>query len=302
MTHRITFGRIKGLAIGLQDPLSMKIAVVYNWVEKATDATPMPEGWTGILRRFAESYRTFDAGYEHDLYVCVSGAPLTQHSTTILAGIQFRLLRYDGGGWDIGAYQHTAKQLLNYDFVVCLNSQAHIRKANWLSFFAAAFERFGVGVYGSSSSFEISPHIRTCCIAFTPRLILEYPLEVRCRYDAAVFEHSPRNFSQWALEKGLPVCVVGQSGVDHLAHSRNRPDIFRRGSQAELLIHDRHTIIYSSASPAEKERLEKQADGKLDEPFVFLGPIHHMVVRHPLFRTARAVRNRARESLKRLRG
>lgn len=280
----------------------MKIAVLYNWVEKATDAVPMPEGWTNILRRFAESYRTLDAGYAHDLYICTSGAPLTEQSKTTLEGIPFKVLRYDGGGYDIGAYQQSAKHLQSYDFAVCLNSQAHIRKANWLSYFAEAFERFGVGVYGASSSFEISPHIRTCCIAFTPRLILEYPLEVRCRYDAVVFEHSPKNFSQWALEKGLPVCVVGQSGVDQLADSRKRPDIFRRGSQADLLINDRHTIIYNSASPAEKERLGNQADGKLDEPFVFLGPIHHMVVRHPLFRKARAVRNRAKEGLKLLRG
>jgi hypothetical protein len=279
----------------------MKIAVVYNWVEKATDAIPLPEGWSDILSRFVESYRVFDAGYAHDLYICASGAPLAQYSTAILAGTQFRVLRYNGGGWDIGAYQHAAKHLLDYNFVVCLNSQAYIRKANWLRFFAEAFERFGAGVYGASSSFEISPHIRTCCIAFTPHLILDYPLDVRCRYDAGVFEHSPKGFSLWALEKGLPVCVVTQSGVDQLAESRNRPDIFRRGSQGDLLIHDRHTIIYDSASPAEKERLERQADGKLDESFKFVGPIHHMVVRQPLFRKARAVLSQAKDSLKRLR-
>ena len=282
-------------------PFSMKVAVVYNWVEKATDAVPMPEGWPDILRRFIESYRVFDAGYAHDLYICASGAPLTRHSTALLAGTHYRVLLYHGGGWDIGAYQHAAKHLLDYDFVVCLNSQAHIRKANWLRLFAEAFERFGAGVYGASSSFEISPHIRTSCIAFRPLLISEYPLDVRCRYDGVVFEHSPKNFSLWALEKGLPVCVVTQSGVDQLAESRNRPEVFRRGSQGELLIHDRHTIIYSNASSAERERLERKADGILNEPFVFLGPIHHMVVRHPLFGKARAIRNRARNSLKRLR-
>jgi len=283
----------------------MKIAVVYNWVEKATDAIPLPEGWTDVLRRFVESYRAFDAGYAHDLYICASGAPLTQCSTGILAATQFRALRYNGGGWDIGAYQHAAKHLLDYDFVVCLNSQAHIRQANWLRRFAEAFERFGVGVYGASSSFQGSPHIRTCCIAFTPRLILDYPLTVRCRYDACVFEHSPKGFSVWALAKGLPVCVVTRSGVEQLAESRNRPDIFRRGSQGDLLIHDRHTLVYNSASPAEKERLERQADGKLDEPFMFLGPIHHMVVRYPLLEKTRglalAVRDRAKDGLKRLR-
>jgi hypothetical protein len=270
----------------------MKIAVVYNWVEKATDAAPLPQGWTDILRRFVESYRAFYAGYAHDLYICVSGASLTQHSMAILAGTHFKALRYNGGGWDIGAYQHAAKHLLDYDFVICLNSQAHVIKANWLLFFAQAFEKFGVGVYGASSSFETFPHIRTCCIAFPPRLILEYPLDARCRYDAELFEHSPRGFSPWAIEKGLPVCVVTQSGVDQLAESRNRPNIFRRGSQGELLIHDRHTIIYSSASPAEKEQLERKADGKLDEPFRFKGPIRHMLRRQPLLRKARAVRKR----------
>jgi hypothetical protein len=270
----------------------MKIAVVYNWVEKATDAAPLPQGWTDILRRFVESYRVFNAGYAHDLYICVSGASLSQHSMAILAGTQFRVLRYNGGGWDIGAYQHAAKHLLDYDFVICLNSQAHIVKANWLLFFVQAFEKFGVGVYGASSSFETFPHIRTCCIAFPPRLILEYPLDARCRYDAELFEHSPKGFCPWAIEKGLPVCVVTQSGVDQLADSRNRPNVFRRGSQGELLIHDRHTIIYSSASPAEKEQLERKADGKIDEPFRFKGPIRHMLRRQPLLRKARAVRKR----------
>jgi hypothetical protein len=283
----------------------MKIAVVYNWVERATDDIPLPENWIDILKRFVGSYRAFDAGYAHDLYICASGAPLTRDSTEILSGTRFGVLRYNGGGWDIGAFQHAAKHLSHYDFVVCLNSQAHIRHAGWLRHFAEAFERFGVGVYGASSSFQVSPHIRTCCIAFTPRLILEYPLEIRCRYDACVFEHSPKGFSLWALEQGLPVCVVTRSGVDPLAESRKRPDIFRRGSQGDLLIHDRHTILYDSASPAARERLEEQADGKLDEPFLFLGPIHHMLVRNPLLKKthslAVAVRDRARDGLKRLR-
>jgi hypothetical protein len=80
--------------------------------------------------------------------------------------------------------------------------------------------------------------------------------------------------------------------VDQLADSRNRPNVFRRGSQGELLIHDRHTIIYSIASPAEKEQLERKADGKIDEPFRFKGPIRHMLRRQPLLRKARAVRKR----------
>jgi hypothetical protein len=258
----------------------MRIAVVYNLAERSTGNIPLPDGWDAVLRRFAESYLNFDAGYAHDLYICSSGASLSSLSKEIFKAIPYKPLTYMGGGWDIGAYQYAAEFLKNYALVVCLNSQAHIAHANWLKYFADAFDRYGDGVYGASSSFQVSPHIRTSCIAFAPHLILQYPLKVRCRYDACVFEHSPTNFSLWALGKGLPVFVVMLSGVYKLSESRLQSGSFRRGKQENLLIKDRHTIIFKTAPDDQRELLTKLADGDIANPFIYLNRIEHFIARH----------------------
>lgn len=265
----------------------MKIAVVYNLVERPTGNIPLPDGWVAVLRRFAESYLNFDAGYAHDLYICASGDPLSSLSREIFQAITYRPLTYMGGGWDIGAYQYVAEILKNYDLVVCLNSQAHIAHANWLKYFSGAFDKYGDGVYGASSSFQVSPHVRTSCIAFSPHLILDYPQKIRCRYDACVFEHSPTNFSLWALGKGLPVCVVMRSGVYPLMESRAPSNIFRRGTQENMLIKDRHTIIFENASGDERERLTKLADGDVANPFIYLNRVDHFIARHVVLQNFR---------------
>lgn len=259
----------------------MKIAVVYNLVEKPTGDIPLPDNWDIVIKRFANSFVNYDSGCSHDLYICSSGGPLSDSSKEIFRNINYKKsITYTGGGWDIGAYQFCAKQLENYDFVICLNSQAYIAYADWLESFKNAFKRHGVGIYGASSSFEVAPHIRTSCIAFSPRLINNYPLKVCCRYDACVFEHSPKNFSLWALKQGLPVMVVMRSGIYSLLESRRKPNIFRHGSQEELLINDRHTAIYNEATSIERELLEKLANGETKKEFHYLNPIRHFVARH----------------------
>jgi hypothetical protein len=258
----------------------MKIAVLYNLTEKPTTTIPLPDNWGLVVRRFAESYAVHTAGYAHDFYICSSGGALSSASKEAFESVKYNSFVYTGGGWDIGAYQYCAKFLLNYDLVVCFNSQAHISSHNWLRYFVEAFETYGVGVYGTSSSFEVAPHIRTSCIAFSPRLIGQYPLKVRCRYDACVFEHSPKNFSLWALNKGLFVGVVSGSGITPLLGSRDGSNIFRRGSQEDLLIKDRHTIIYDKAGPSEREYLGKLADGIIVNDFKFLSRIDHFTARH----------------------
>jgi hypothetical protein len=258
----------------------MRIAVLYNLVEKATSSIPLPVGWDFVLKRFADSYLHFGSGYQHDLYICSSGAPLSLSSKEIFKNLKYESLTYMGAGWDIGAYQYSASKLLNYDFIVCLNSQAHIACADWLGYFAGAFKLYGAGVYGASSSFQVAPHIRTSCIAFSPRLAVQYPLEVRSRYDACVFEHSPENFSIWALAQGLPVRVVTRSGAYSLLESRAIPDVFRRGTQANLLVKDRHTFIYENAEAEERKQLEELADGIVPNEFIYFGTIDRLTARY----------------------
>lgn len=273
----------------LQKLNNVKIAVLYNLVEKPTDNIPLPENWGDIVGRFVHSYINFEAGFSHDLYVCSSGAPLSLSSQELLQGLNYRSIVYTGAGWDIGAYQYCARFLRSYDLVVCLNSQAYIAQDNWLKYFAEAYSNYGPGVYGASSSFEVSPHIRTSSFAFSPGLIIDYPLTIRCRYDACVFEHSPKSFSLWALSKNMPVYVVIRSGAHKLLQSRREDNIFRRGTQEDLLIRDRHSIIYDGVEEGARIQLEKLADGEVASNFVYLSKIDHFIVRYAVLQRTRVI-------------
>lgn len=262
----------------------MKIAVLYNLVEEATDDVPLPNNWGEILARFRDSYVEHPAGVPHDLYVCASGGELSERSRQLFEGLTYRTLSYRGKGWDIGAYQHCAKQLDKYDFVVFMNSQAFVVADRWLSYFADAYSAHGPGIYGASSSFEVAAHIRTSAFAAPPGLLNQYSLKVRSRYDACVFEHSPTNFSQWAIGQGLPVQVVMRSGIYPLADSRRGENIFRRGTQGDLIINDRHTLIYAQASDAERKRLEQRANGQMPINFIYQNRLKRIVTEHQLLR------------------
>lgn len=260
----------------------MKTALLYNLVEQPTDGGYMPANWHEVVKRFARAYRAFDAGCAHELYICTSGGSLSETSRMALDGLCYESFTYAGRGWDIGAYQWSASRLKGYNMLVCLNSQAHPARAGWLARIADAWDRHGPGIYGASSSFEGAPHVRTSCIATAPALLQTYPLIVRSRYDACVFEHSPRNFSLWAQDQGLPVYVVLASGAVTLENSRQGPEVFRKGGQSDLLVHDRHTLLYDAAGPAERRRLQALADGEMPTQFVFLGPIDRLCDRHRL--------------------
>lgn len=273
----------------------MKLAVLYNLVEKPTDAPALPENWGYIVRRFIDSYTSHKAGITHDLYICSSGAELSSSSRELLEGLEYHAITYKGLGWDIGAYQYCARRLVSYDLVFFLNSQAFVIQDNWLRYFSAAYENHGPGVYGASSSFEVSPHIRTSSFAVSPSLLLRYPLKVRSRYDACVFEHSPKNFSLWALSKNFPVYVVMRSGAYKLLDSREGGNIFRRGTQEDLLINDRHTLIYRASADHERKRLEWLADGKIPSEFRYLNRFGRVVARHKTLQNARALFSRIKK-------
>lgn len=245
----------------------MKVAVVYNLVEKQSSNLPLPSNWNYIIRRFFEAYRTLSAGVNHNFYICVSGDSLSLNSKALSSDLNYGLLSYFGKGWDIGSYQFCAKQLPDYDIVFFLNSQAFPVYDNWLMYFVEAYKRGGMGLYGASSSFQITPHIRTAAFAVNPKLLLEYPIKVESRYEACIFEHSPHNFSQWVLDNNYTVRVVMLSGEYELMKSRVSSGAFRKGYQEDLLVQDRHTIIFDRAEGRNRTHLTELADGKIPEKF-----------------------------------
>jgi hypothetical protein len=249
----------------------MKTAVLYNLVERPTSKkNPLPKNWPEIIKRFKNSYLEFKSGFDHDLIICTSGSEMTEGSKEIFRNIRYQTFAYYGRGWDVGAYQYAATKLKGYQKVLFLNSEAHVCSDDWLGKFSAAWEQHGSGVYGSSSSFEIAPHIRTCAMMTSPTLVLKYPYRIRSRYDAGLFENSPKNFSLWAAFSGIPVYVVLKNSSPSLFRSRCQAGVFRSEEQQELIIQDRHSLLFKSASQEQKLESSRRASGESRRCFEYV--------------------------------
>ncbi len=231
----------------------MKVAVVFCRVNTK------PEYDHGA-KRWAESYLYHEAGHPHELVIINRYADpkhkLFSHATQ---------MRYDGGGWDCGAWQFAGKNI-DTDLLVCFNSSTYVTGDGWLRRFVNAVEAKGDGLYGPLTSYEVFPHVRTPCMIFQPHVINDYPHEVQSRDDTYRFEScgwpdGTLNFSQWVKRKGLPTPLVTWDGVYDLSQWRAPKNIFRRGDQSNLIVKDRHCEAYEVSDAEGKARLEKLADG-----------------------------------------
>src|SRR4029077_12130403 len=96
-------------------------------------------------------------------------------------------MRYDGDGWDCGAWQFAGRNI-DTDLLVCFNSSTYITCHLWLKRFVDVVENHGDGLYGPLTSNEIVPHVHTPCMIFQPKIINDYPMVVRSRDDTYRFE------------------------------------------------------------------------------------------------------------------
>ncbi len=241
----------------------MKIAVLYVRVlVRADPKAPMHFPYEKAHERFLATYKQFRPKIPHDLIVVNCGS---HDDYTPFDDVVDRYFYYDGFGWDCGTYQAIVPSL-EYDLVLCLNTISYFWRDNWLEPFVAAFDKHGKGVYGATGSYESHPHLRTPSIAVSPKLLREYPLLVTSRKSCIQFESGPTNFTLWAESAGYPTMMVAADGVYSKADWRKPENVFRKGSQHNCLIWDRHTLLWQEADDGLKARLTKAADGEL--PFI----------------------------------
>lgn len=212
-------------------------------------------------QRLLDSYLKFDAGHPHDLVIidrCGDSPDDVEFA---------KHLRYDGGGWDCGAW-HFASRNIESDLLVCFNSSTYLTGDGWLKRFVSAVEKFGDGLYGPLASYEIQPHIRTPSMVFQPHVGRDYPMEVLTREDTWRFEvfgfqnQDVPNFTQWVARKDLATMLVTWDGEYDLPDWRKPDNIFRRGDQSNLIVKDRHCEAYEVSAPEGKRVLEALADGR----------------------------------------
>lgn len=232
----------------------MKVTVVFVRV------VSKPEYDHGT-QRWLDSYLRFFSSYPHDLVIINRYADPTDN----LFGTA-KQIRYDGGGWDCGAWQFAGKNI-ETDLLVCFNSSTYITGDGWLNRFVEAVGAHGEGLYGPLTSYEIVPHVRTPCMIFQPKIINDYPKEVTSRestyrFESMGFPDGTPNFTQWTRNKGFKTMLVTWDGVYDQPEWRTPPNIFRRGDQSNLIVKDRHCSAYEVSDEEGKKTLERLADGK----------------------------------------
>lgn len=206
-------------------------------------------------QRLAESYRKHRPKMAHDV-VMIERYADGDESLNDVATIR---VRYDGGGWDCGAWQFAAKNI-DAELLICFNSTTTLQGDGWLERFVDAFTEHGEGLYGPMASLEVAPHIRTPCMAFSPAVMNAYPMTVNTREETYQFESMGfggiPNVSLFTRNRGLPVKMVTWSGVYDLLDCRQPANVFRSGDQSDLIVKDKHAEHYETSDPSYKAYLE----------------------------------------------
>jgi hypothetical protein len=222
-----------------------------------------------------------------------AGAVLTREDLAAeLAGVKHRLIVLEEPVPDLAAYGLAARAL-SHPRLCFLNSYSVILAERWLAILVQALDDPHTGLVGASASWESqsrwirgrarhwpyqllrlrgarrdyprfpNPHIRTTGFIVDRANLLAMNLdEARDKRDTYLLESGRRSITRQILERDLRAVVAGRDGhvygVKDWAASRT----YRSGEQDNLLVADRRTEDWLSASPRLRRRLSRDAWGE----------------------------------------
>lgn len=240
----------------------MKTALVYVHVMKS--AIGAPDHYAPFSHRFVTTYEQFRPATPHAVVVVCCGG-IADDARPLFDRLNpfenVRYVRYNGNGWDIGAMQSVA-WAINCEFAVFIGACCYFWRPGWLERLVDCHRAWGDGLYAPMASFEMRPHLRTCCFACSPKLLREYPITVDSGESRREFETGAGSIAEFTIASKMPCKMVTWEGSYDRSHWRDPENIFRRGDQSNCMIRDRHTDIYAEATPEEQARLARLADGK----------------------------------------
>jgi hypothetical protein len=218
----------------------MKICVVYVY-PKMTHAPAYDNAF-----RFLDSYHKHPSGIDHELIVvCQSFSP--DEETKLLfgniPGVSF--FEHDNSGWDIGAYQHVARDV-KCDMMAFFGSSAYVRGNGWLSRMAEAFSINPTCIYGSMQhygalSIGVYPHIRTSGFWLNPNLLLQYPVLIHSPEQRYGFEHGPNSFTGFCYKR-VGALVATWHGLFGPDQWNNIIEGYHNGDQKEMITGDKNSM------------------------------------------------------------
>ena len=216
----------------------MRIEIVYVFPANAGEL------FAAYAWRFLQSYLAFPPGMEHGTTIVCNGASPSNDLYAIFKMMpNVRFFEHDNSGYDIGAFQHVAREV-PCDMMVFFGSSAYLQGGGWLVRMAVSYQRHGRALYGVMGNRGVGsthPHIRTTGFWMPPSLLNEYPIKITRPEQRYQFEHGENCLTTWVTAKGLQCWVVGWSGEYLWADWDNIPNGFHRGNQSDLLSGDRLT-------------------------------------------------------------
>ncbi|MGA8364101.1 MAG: hypothetical protein WB709_06240 [Solirubrobacteraceae bacterium] len=209
-----------------------------------------------------------------------------------LAGVEHRLIVLDRPVPDLAAYGLTARAL-SHARLCFLNSYSVILAEDWLAIFAQALDDPHIGLVGASASWESqsrwirgrarywpyqllrlrsarrdyprfpNPHLRSTAFMLDRTNLIAMNLdEARDKRDTYLLESGRRSITRQILERDLRAVVTGRDGLIYGVKDWAASRTYRSGEQDNLLVADRRTEDWASASPRLRRRLSRDAWGE----------------------------------------
>jgi hypothetical protein len=234
--------------------MNPKITLVYICPVESCGAV-----YFDYARRFVSSYHNFPPEMEHEIIIVSNGGKPSGQTQALFSSMSnAKIVENDNVGLDIGAFKKFAG-LVDCDLMLCLGASIHFHRNGWLKRLVEAWREKGHGVYGTSCSYEISPHIRPSFIMLDPKLLLAYPYKVRSRKDCLGFEcgrwKRGKNFTLWSENLGFPNWMVTWEGIYGMKEWDKPDNVFRKGNQLSLLALDHQTDDFDSGNLNRKKFL-----------------------------------------------
>jgi hypothetical protein len=216
----------------------MKVCIVYIYPSTFNGASDH------YVARFLETYVRNPSRIDHQSIVVLNGGKQNSELACMFSPLKnLTFFEHDDSGWDIGAYQHAAREF-DCDMMVFLGTSAWIKGPGWLDRMASAFMKHGdhlYGVMGNQGFGPVHAHIRTTGFWMSPGLLNEYPVIVSRLDQRYPFEHGQQCLTRFVWNKGKKVFVVTWNGEYEHPHWDSIPNGYHKGNQGALLIGDRLT-------------------------------------------------------------
>ena len=215
---------------------TLSIAMVYNHVLN-------DRNYAEYAKRFVQSYNKFSPGADHMTFIVENRGRIAEAERHLFEGLpNLQFFQHDNSGYDIGAFQHAARDI-KCDLMVFFGSSTYLNGDGWLGRMKDSFLKHGNAQYGTMGNrgnlnVKVWPHIRTTAFWMSPDLMNSYPKIVTKNEERHPFEHGQGCLTDWVAKCGLKSWVVNWNTELLREQWDSDPNGYNRGNQKSLLAGD----------------------------------------------------------------